>query len=906
MSTTAQPTLMVIDGHSLAFRAFYALPVDSFQTQDGQHTNAIHGFISMMLNLLAKEQPTHLAVAFDISRFSFRTREYPEYKGTRGETPPEFIGQVPLLQDALHAMGITTLTKEDYEADDILATLAAEGSRQSFKVLVVSGDRDTIQLIDDNVTLLYPSKQGVSELTRYDATKVFERYGIQPHQYPEIAALVGETSDNLPGIPKVGEKTAVKWINEFGSLEAILERAEEIGGKVGESLREHKDNAVRNRKLNRLVNDIELGIVLDDLERHAFDENAVREVFARLEFKSLLTRVLALQSGSTPQNTQPSATHKKPLTATPVTTPQFSSQITPATSPPHAATLLDEELEKWLRKHADSASPRVAVQCEISAGVLSGIGLSTATDSVYVPWSPVHADIQPLIAWLAGPTPKVMHGAKEQIKHLSKHSVELSALEFDTEIADWVLRPDSSKRTLEDLSRLYLGEQLPESDPNQLIPDDSTLTAAGIAWFINRVDSAIREHMDAETLALFLQIEIPTLTTLAVMELRGVTVNVQKLQSLSTELQTRATAAQQSAFAEIGREVNLASPKQLQEVLFDQLEMPKTRATKTGYTTDAAALAELQATHPHPFLGHLLEHRDVTKLKQIVETLISSIDSDGRIHTTYGQTGTSTGRLSSANPNLQNIPIRTADGRRIREAFEVGEGYDTLLTADYSQIEMRIMAHFSEDEGLIEAFISGEDLHRFVGARVFNVSPEEVTPEMRSQVKAMSYGLAYGLSAFGLARQLGIENSEAKKLMADYFQRFGGVRDYLRGVVEQARERGFTETLFGRRRPFPDLASPNRVLRDNAERAALNAPMQGTAADIMKIAMVGIEEDIRGLKLKSQLLLQVHDELVLEIIESERAQVERIVSERMSTAAKLRVPLEVQFGLGQNWNVAAH
>lgn len=896
---------MVIDGHSLAFRAFYALPVDSFKTADGQHTNAIHGFISMMLNLLAKEKPTHLAVAFDISRFSFRTREYPEYKGTRGETPPEFIGQVPLLQDALHAMGITTLTKEDFEADDILATLAAQGSAQNYKVLVVSGDRDTIQLIDDNVTLLYPSKQGVSELTRYDATKVFERYGIQPHQYPEIAALVGETSDNLPGVPKVGEKTAVKWINEFGSLDEILRRADEIGGKVGESLREYKDNAIRNRKLNRLVNDVDLPVGPADLERQPFDVEAVKDVFGRLEFKSLLTRVLTL-AGETDVTLRQASPVTPSQNSQPALSPVVPSSPINGAIPPRSQQILDEELAAWLHRASDSSPQGIAVEVEVYASGIASVGLATENETVLVPWSPVLADIQPLIDWLAGPTPKIFHGAKEQLKTLFAAGVVIESLGFDTEIADWVLRPDSSKRELGDLAKLYLNEILPEPDPNQLVPDDSALDVAGRAWFIRRIDEAIRSVMDAATLALFLEIELPTLTTLAAMELRGITVNKAKLENLSRELGERAEKAKQEAFAVIGREVNLASPKQLQEVLFDQLGMPKTRATKTGYTTDATALADLQATNPHPFLGLLLEHRDVTKLKQIVETLIQAIGPDGRIHTTYGQTGTSTGRLSSANPNLQNIPIRTADGRRIREAFEVGDGFDTLFTADYSQIEMRIMAHFSEDEGLIEAFISGEDLHRFVGARVFGVQPADVTSDMRSQVKAMSYGLAYGLSAFGLARQLGIDNSAAKKLMADYFQRFGGVRDYLRSVVEEARAQGYTQTLFGRRRPFPDLASPNRVLRDNAERAALNAPMQGTAADIMKIAMIGIEQDLVALGLKSQLLLQVHDELVLEIVESERQQVEKIVVERMSHAAKLSVPLDVQIGLGRNWNDAAH
>lgn len=907
VSTSAKPTLMVIDGHSLAFRAFYGVPVDSFRTDDGQHTNAIHGFISMLLNLLANEKPTHIAVAFDISRYSFRTREYPEYKSTRGETPPEFIGQVPLLQDALHAMGITTLTKEDFEADDILATLAKQGSDAGFNVLVVSGDRDTIQLINDNVTLLYPSKQGVRDLTRYDANKVLERYGVLPHQYPEIAALVGETSDNLIGVPKVGEKTAVKWINEFGSLDQILARADEISGKVGESLREHKENAVRNRKLNRLIDDVELPISLDDLERHEFNPEPIREVFGRLQFRTLLNRVLSLTGESHAQTagsneSKPTNGKEKSFVAE-LTLP---SKLVPAQTPPRSARLLDEELHAWLDRAGDSAPEGVAVVLDNYLSGLAGIGLATSIETLYVPWSESKADIQPLINWLAGPFPKIFHGAKEQIKQLSQLDIHIDALSFDTEIADWIQRPDSTKRELSDLVGLYLGESMPADDPNQLVPDESQLDAAGKAWFVYRTAEALRNHLDAGALSLLLEIEIPSLLTLASMERRGITVNRKLLESLSRELGHRAESAQKNAFAEIGREVNLASPKQLQEVLFDQLDMPKTRATKTGYTTDAAALADLQATNPHPFLGFLLEHRDVTKLRQIVETLIAAINPDGRIHTTYGQTGTTTGRLSSANPNLQNIPIRSADGRRIREAFEVGEGFETLLTADYSQIEMRIMAHFSEDEGLIEAFKSGEDLHRFVGSRIFGVEPKDVTAEMRSQVKAMSYGLAYGLSAFGLARQLGIENSEAKKLMGDYFQRFGRVRDYLRSVVDDARINGFTQTLFSRKRPFPDLASSNRVLRDNAERAALNAPIQGTAADIMKLAMIGIESDINALDLKSRLLLQVHDELVLEIYPGEWEKVEQIVVDRMSHAASLRVPLDVQIGRGANWNEAAH
>jgi DNA polymerase-1 len=899
-----KPTLLLIDGHSLAFRAFYALPVDSFKTDDGQHTNAIHGFISMLLNLLAKEKPTHLAVAFDISRYSFRTREYPDYKGTRGETPVEFIGQIPLLQDALRAMNIVTIMKEDFEADDILATLAHQGERDGYHVLVVSGDRDTIQLVNENVTLLYPSTQGVSALTRYDPEKVRERYGINPEQYPEIAALVGETSDNLPGIPKVGEKTAVKWITQFGSLDAILEHADDITGKVGESLREHKENAIRNRRLNRLVTDVELPVTPADLSRVDFNVDAVRDVFTRLQFRTLQERVLKLSSGDSDADV-PGARSTKSNAATTATVTSSPTEILAAVaSCPAPQTLLDEELAGWIHRAGKTSPQGIAVHVEMAGSAVLSVGLASHDSCVNVPWNP-GADMEPLRDLLAGPVPVVFYAAKPQVKALAQVKMPVVNISCDAEIADWLVRPDVSSRSLSGLVLATFGVTLAEGDANALI-NDGGLSAGEMAWWVGQLAHTLSQRLSATDLALLLDIEMPTLLSLAAMEVRGVSVNADKLATLSLELGERAASAQNRAFSEIGREVNLASPKQLQEVLFEQLNMPKTRQTKTGYTTDAAALTDLQISNPHPFLDALLDFRDTTKLRQIVEVLAGSIASDGRIHTTYVQTGTSTGRLSSANPNLQNIPVRTADGRRIREAFQVGEGFECLLTADYSQIEMRVMAHFSQDEGLIEAFISGEDLHRFVGARVFSVAPQDVSPEMRTKVKAMSYGLAYGLSAFGLARQLKIPNSEAKTLMQDYFARFGGVRDYLRGVVEEAKANGYTETLFGRRRPFPDLQSPNRVLRDNAERAALNAPMQGTAADIMKIAMNGIESDLTALDLSSRLLMQVHDELIVEVSNGEWDTVERIVRERMSNAAQLRVPLEVQVGRGSEWNEAAH
>lgn len=893
MSDSEKPTLLIIDGHSLAFRAFYALPVDSFQTRDGQHTNAIHGFISMLLNLLKNEKPTHIAVAFDISRFSFRTREYPEYKGTRGETPSEFIGQIPLLQEALAAMNIVTITKEDFEADDILATLSVRGTEEGYRVLVVSGDRDSIQLVNENVTLLYPNTQGVSQLKRYDPAAVEERYGIRPEQYPDVAALVGESSDNLIGISKVGEKTAVKWLGLYGSLDGILEHADEIKGVVGNNLREQKENAIRNRRLNRLVTDLELPVAVPELERGPIDEQAVRDIFARLEFRTLLDRVLKQELAEGAELVAGAEAADVAAADIPVT--------------PTAQTLLDEELRGWLNRVTATHPAGLGLSVEIIDGMPIGFGVASETEAVILPWITGRSDYEPFEEWLASDAPKIMCGAKSQLKAIRRAGLAFDGLAVDALVAGWLLRPGGQEKTLTDLVSRHLDETVPQPDLNQLVPDDSVPSGAPVdAWYALRVAPVVVAQLDEGSRSVLETIEMPTLAVLVEMELRGVAVSHDELAALSAELGETAARIAEKAFAEIGREVNLGSPKQLQEVLFTELGMPKTRATKTGFSTDAGALADLQESNPHPFLGLLLEHRDATKLRQIVETLDKSIDATGRIHTNYVQVGTATGRIASNDPNLQNIPVRTEDGRRIRAAFQVGDGYETLLTADYSQIEMRIMAHLSEDAGLIEAFNAGEDLHRFVGARIFGVEPEDVTPAMRNKVKAMSYGLAYGLSAFGLSKQLRIDTAEAKQLMTDYFSRFGAVRDYLRHVVEQAKVDGYTTTLFGRRRPFPDLASPNRVHREAAERQALNSPIQGSAADIMKRAMITIENEIATQELRSRMLLQVHDELIFEVAPGEADALEKIVRDGMGGAAELLVPLDVQMGHGANWDSAAH
>lgn len=891
-----KPTLLVIDGHSLAFRAFYALPVDSFSTRDGQHTNAIHGFLSMMLLLLANEKPTHLAVAFDMSRQSFRTREYAEYKGNRGETPLEFRGQVPLLQDALHAMGVRTIEKEDFEADDILATLAERGVAEGYRVLLVSGDRDTIQLVNDDVTLLYPNTQGVSQLKRYDTAAVMERYGIRPEQYPDVAALVGETSDNLPGIPKVGEKTAVKWLGLYGDLDGILAHADEIKGVVGQNLRDGRENAVRNRRLNQLVRDVELDIEIDELVAKPIDLESVRPIFERLEFRTLMERVTKLVTGE--------ANGAVAASAPP---PAEVAAAAPAPKAPEPQRLAGAELAAWLERAVAAEPAGLGLSLEVVDGRVIGAGIATSDETVHLAWRSGDADTAPFEAWLASDAPKIVTDAKPQLKALTRTGLAFDGLVLDTLVAGWLVRPILQEKSLADLVSYHLGETVPQADPSLLVPEEGSDSGAPeYAWYTLRLAPVVLRALSESSRLLLADVEIPLVPVLAAMELRGVTVDHAELSTLSAELGARAVAFAEAAYAEIGREVNLGSPKQLQEVLFEQLGMPKTRATKTGYTTDASALADLQESNPHPFLGYLLEHRDVTKLRQIVESLDKAIGADGRIHTTYGQVGAATGRMSSNDPNLQNIPIRTEDGRRIRKAFRHGPEYIELLTADYSQIEMRIMAHLSGDPGLIEAFNAGEDLHRFVGARVFGVDPADVTLVMRTKVKAMSYGLAYGLSAFGLSKQLRIDRAEATQLMKEYFQRFGAVRDYLRGVVEQAKIDGYTETIFGRRRPFPDLASPNRVLRENAERAALNSPIQGSAADIMKIAMTTVESDIAAKGLESRMLMTVHDELIFEVAPGESEALEEVVRERMAHAAELLVPLDVQIGRGANWDDAAH
>ena len=895
-----KPTLMLLDGNSLAFRAFYALPAENFKTKNGLTTNAVYGFTAMLINLLRDEAPTHIAAAFDVSRQTFRSERYPEYKAGRASTPDEFRGQIDITKEVLNALGITVLAEPGFEADDIIATLATQADEAGYRVLVVTGDRDALQLVNSDITVLYPIK-GVSTLTRYTPDAVVEKYGLTPEQYPDFAALRGDPSDNLPGIPGVGEKTAAKWIVEYGSLQSLVDNVDAVRGKVGDSLRANLSGVVLNRELTHLVRDVPLAQTPDTLRLLPWNRDQIHRLFDDLEFRVLRDRLFDTLAAVEPEVDE-----------------GFDVR---------GGALEPGAVADWLAEHAtDGRRCGLAVvgTHAVYDGDATALAIATADgEGAYIDTTTMSADDEAALGpWLADPAaPKALHEAKAAIHDLAGRGWQLAGVTSDTALAAYLVRPGQRSFALDDLSLRYLRRELRAETPEQqqlsLLDDTEGVDDQAVQTLILRARAvadladALDEELERiDSAALLGGMELPVQTALAGMETVGIAVDTDKLDTLESEFGAAIRDAAEAAYSVIGKQINLGSPKQLQVVLFDELGMPKTKKTKTGYTTDADALQSLFDKTGHPFLEHMLTHRDATRLKVTVDGLLKSVAADGRIHTTFNQTIAATGRLSSTEPNLQNIPIRTEAGRRIRDAFCVGSGpdgaYAELMTADYSQIEMRIMAHLSRDEGLIEAFNTGEDLHSFVGSRAFGVPIDEVTAELRRRVKAMSYGLAYGLSAYGLSAQLKISTEEAKEQMDAYFARFGGVRDYLEGVVDQARKDGYTSTVLGRRRYLPELDSSNRQLREAAERAALNAPIQGSAADIIKVAMIGVDAALREAGLSSRLLLQVHDELLLEVAPGERDAVEDLVRERMGGAYPLDVPLEVSVGYGPSWDAAAH
>jgi DNA polymerase-1 len=888
--------LLLLDGHSLAYRAFFALPVENFSTSTGQHTNGVYGFTSMLINVLRDEAPTHVAVAFDVSRQTFRSEEYSDYKATRSSTPSEFQGQVALVREVLDALRIKHVQVDGFEADDVIATLTSMAEAEGMEVVICTGDRDAFQLVTDKVSMIYPVR-GVSDVWRLDPKAIEAKYLVPPERYSDLAALVGETSDNLPGVPGVGPKTAAKWLGLYGDLQGVVAHADEIKGKAGESLREHLNDVLRNRRLNQLVRDLTLPVTIADLERATWDREEVHKVFDGLEFRVLRERLFE--------------------------TFQAAPDEAEGGFELDGSVLTSAEVGPWLDEHATTEPTGVHVVGTWGRGTgdVSAVALATAGDvAAYIDVVDLDETGERALAdWLGDAArPKILHDAKGPMHALQARGMPLRGVTIDTALAAYLVKPDQRSFDLADLVVRHLGRELKaEEHPGgqgmlelsldgteDVVGQDAMVRARAVL----DLSVPLGEQLEATGgTDLLRDIELPLVDILGTMERTGIAVDTDALSALEADFDAKVRQAQQDAYDAIGGEtINLGSPKQLQTVLFETLGLPKTRRTKTGYTTDADALTDLYAKTQHPFLEAMLRHRDAMRLRVTVEGLIKAVAEDQRIHTTYIQTIAATGRLSSTDPNLQNVPIRTEEGRRIRDVFVVGDGFESLMSADYSQIEMRIMAPLSGDEVLIEAIRSGEDLHRFVGSRVFSVAPEDVTPEMRSKVKAMSYGLAYGLSAFGLSKQLSISTGEAQGLMDEYFARFGGVRDYLREVVAEARATGYTATMLGRRRYLPDLLSDNRQRREGAERMALNAPIQGSAADIIKLAMKGVDSALRESGAKSRMLLQVHDELVLEVAAGEREEVEALVRTRMGSAIEMDVPLDVSVGLGRSWHDAAH
>ena len=879
--TTSQPRLLLIDGHSMAFRAFYALPAENFSTSGGQHTNAVYGFLSMLANILAEEKPDFVAVAFDVGRKTFRTEMFPDYKAQREAAPEEFRGQVELIREVLETLGITTLSRENFEADDIVATLSTQAGAD-YETFLVTGDRDYLQLVDDSTTVLYPMR-GVSKLHRFTPEAVEEKYGLSPQQYPDFAALRGDPSDNLPSVPKVGEKTATKWITQYGSLDSLIEHAEEIKGVAGQNFRDRIEQVKLNRQLTQMVTDMDLEVGPADLEFKGAVASEVAARFDELEFgTNLRERVL----NAVPHDAAAEAAAAEE-------------------APDVTVTVVDTPLAEWLEGKEDVA---VFVQGDGTPGAGDAAALALVDSSFegrQIELADLDAkDDAALAAWLSSDAPKYLHEAKAVWHMLAGRGIELCGIAHDTALAAYLLRPGQRTYALTDVYQRHLQKSLGAATEQLSILDENPLVDQAAA-IMELAAELTRQLQEIDSFELYADLELPLVSILARMEAAGIAVDRDVLETQRDAFIEQVNEQERAARELAGDDsLNLNSPKQLQSVLFGTFDMPKTKKTKTGYSTAAKEIEQLAATHPHPFLDHLLAHREYQKMKTTLEGLIKTIQPDGRIHTTFNQTVASTGRLSSTEPNLQNIPVRTETGRQIRSAFVVGEGFETLITADYSQIEMRVMAHLSADPGLIEAYREGEDLHNYVGSKVFDVPVDEVTSELRRRVKAMSYGLVYGLSAFGLSQQLGIPAREAKEIMESYFERFGGVKRYLDEVVVQARKDGYTSTVFGRRRYLPELNSDNRVARENAERAALNAPIQGTAADIIKVAMIRVDKALEGMA--SRVLLQVHDELVVEVAPGEAEDVQRILEREMDKAIELTVPLEVSVGVGKNWDAAAH
>jgi DNA polymerase I len=894
----ADDPLILIDGNSLTYRAFFALPTD-LATASGQVTNAVFGFTSMLINLMRDHGHRRMAVAFDRPEPTFRHEQVDTYKANRQAAPDILRQQIGLVRQVVETLGIRVLELPGYEADDIVATLATQGRDAGLDVIVVTGDRDVYQLVEDpHVKVLY-NRRGVSDYVLYDEAGIEERTGVPPALYLQYAALRGDTSDNLPGVPGVGEKTAAKLVTTYGGIDGIFEHLDEQTPKLRTSLGEHEDQVRQNAEVMKLICDAPVGVTVDELDRRPPDVDEVRRLFDFLEFHSLgerLTEALGEDLG----------VGRPPAEV-------LEAEVTPLASPAEAVALL-----AGLREQGHGAALAVAAAWEGSEGrtPLEGLAIVTASAAGEAAWIPigllrddaVRAELTRLVALPArGGRPIAAHQAKAMMRSLLDLGVDVRCLALDTAIAAYLLDPAESRYLLDEVLRRYAGAELPgdgAAAAGQLDLDGSAVSPAQrtgrYALAVDRLIDPLTQALDHQALrALNDEIEVPLVRVLAHMEHAGVGVDADELRRLRDRLNAEVEDLRQQVYDDAGTEFNVNSTPQLREILFDKLGLTPQKRTKTGFSTDASSLEKLAGQHA--IIEHLLAYREVEKLRSTYgDGLLAEVAPDGRIHATFNQTVARTGRLSSDQPNLHNIPVRSELGREFRKAFVPAPGCE-LLVADYNQIELRCIAYLAQDPGLIESFRSGRDIHNETASRVFGVEPGAVTVDQRSKAKMVSYGLAYGMEAYGLGQRLNIPTEEAALILAAYFEAFPAVKEYMERTVAEARERGYTETLFGRRRQIPELSSPNYRIRQAGERQAMNAGIQGLAADIFKVALVRLTAALEDSGMESRLILQVHDEVLLDVPPVEHDRAAEVVVEAMTGAVDLSVPLEVNLAFGASW-----
>lgn len=875
--------LVIMDGNSIASRAFYALPLLS--SASGMHTNAVYGFTTILLKVLEEYKPSHLLVAFDAGKVVFRHQEYQEYKGQRQKTPGELSEQYPLIKELLDAFSIRHLDLPGYEADDIIGTLTRQADEYNIPTLVVSGDKDMLQLVSDHVHIAL-TRKGISETEIYDKQAVNEKYGLTPQQIIDLKGLMGDSSDNIPGVPGVGEKTALKLLHEFGSVEAVLENTDKIKGKLRENIIANRDLAKLSKELATILRDAPVEIGMDDLVYAGYEPERVIGIYKKLEFKSLLERMDGGQADG------------KSVMAQPAEELQF----------------VVAEKENISALTAKLTSP-MAVYVEVDGeyyhnAPIPGLALSDGESNFYAPFS-LLTEWPELLAWLADPAQvKWTHDAKRIKGALAWKGVAFDGAVMDTYIASYLLNPSESSHNLSDITKRKSDFVLPSDDEvygkgaKRQLPEGSVLAehvcrkAAAIVSIVTRLERELQEN---ELSSLFAELELPLGSILSGMEFDGFKVDKERLQDMGKEINGQLDVLTREIYQLAGKEFNINSTKQLGEILFEKLNLPPLKKTKTGYSTGADVLEKL--IDHHEIIPKLLHYRQLGKLQSTyIEGLLKEINpKTGKIHTIFNQAITATGRLSSTEPNLQNIPIRLEEGRKIREAFIPSESDWVILSADYSQIELRVLAHISGDHNLIEAFRHGSDIHTETAVKVFGVSADQVTSLMRRQAKAVNFGIVYGISDYGLSQNLGITRKEAAEFIEKYFAVYQGVRQYMKEIVKKAKQEGYVTTLLNRRRYLPEINSSNFNLRSFAERTAMNTPIQGTAADIIKLAMANVAARMKRETVMSRMLLQVHDELVFEVPEKELPQLRKLVTEEMENAISLDVPLKVDVSSGKTW-----